>query len=167
MKQAEQDFLNEALPQLQEYLLSEALYWPLGGTLTRLTPGALLLALTRMDISQPEAARAARRKLDTLTEKWHSAWQRKIRQETASRLRLWSNFLAECGQPASQENAVYSSEVRGRVILQLLGNASPELSALDAQLKKIFYPGNFIWEAPLRAAFPQPNFWFLYGSLDP
>ncbi|NCP87750.1 MAG: hypothetical protein CO094_06915 [Anaerolineae bacterium CG_4_9_14_3_um_filter_57_17] len=167
MTNADEIFLNEALPQLKEYLLSGELYWPLGGALTRLTPGAALLALTRLSVSQPDSAAVTRRKLEALTGQWRSAWEKKTRQETANRLRLWSAFLAECEESASRENAAYTGEVRGRVILQLLDGENPEIAALDARLKRFFYPGNFIWEAPLTAAFPQPDFWFLYGSLKP
>ena len=46
-------FVKEAIPQLQEYLLSNELYWPLSGTLPRLTPGALLLALARLSVTAP------------------------------------------------------------------------------------------------------------------
>ncbi len=164
---ADEFFLNEALPQLKEYLLSAELYWPLGGTLPRLTPGAFLLALTRLSVTQPSAAQNARRQLELLTEQWRSAWEQKTLRETANRLRLWSAFLTECEETARRQDASYTGEARGRVILQLLGCASPELAALDARLARLFAPGNFIWEAPLMAAFPQPDFWFLYGSLKP
>ncbi|GAB4483307.1 MAG: hypothetical protein OHK0031_06500 [Anaerolineales bacterium] len=167
MSNSDETFLNEALPQLKEYLLSGELYWPLGGTLPRLTPGALLLALRRLSVSQPSAAEEARQKLETLTGQWRSAWEKKIAQETANRLRLWSAFLSECEETTSRENASYAGEIRGRVILQLLGYASPELAALDARLRRLFAPGNFVWEAPLTAGFPQTDFWFLYGSLKP
>lgn len=160
-------FLNEALPQLKNYLLSAELYWPLGAALPRLTPGTVLLALTRLSVLQPESADDTRRKLETLITPWRSAWEKKILQETANRLRLWSAFLTECEETTSRQDAWYASEVRGRVILQLLGCASPQLTALDARLTRLFTPGNFIWKAPLSAAFPQPDFWFLYGSLKP
>lgn len=185
MSQPQQDrwFLEEALPQLQEYLLGEELYWALGGSLPRLTPGNLLLALARLEAVDPDSAWKLRGKLDLIQAQWRSAWEKKTTRETENRLRLWSQFLAEQAHEEGPQRAHYAASVRERVILQLLRAAAPQwlssswssgesvsrpverLSELDALLRARFKPGGFAWEAIYQGVFPESDFWFLYGSL--
>lgn len=169
--QADQHFLEQALPQLQEYLLSDELYWALGGDLPRLTPGNLLLALARLEAVNPAPALAYRRQLETLQVQWASAWMKKVARETANRLRLWSQALEERNHAEGQSRAVYAADVRGRVILQLLLKENPNapegaaLAELDQLLRARLVSGDFVWEDVYRPAFAPDEFWFLYGSL--
>jgi len=167
MSQPQHDrwFLEEALPQLQEYLLGDELYWALGGNLPRLTPGNLLLALARLEAVDPDSAWALRGKLDAIQAQWRSAWEKKTARETESRLRLWSQFLTEQAHDEGPHRAHFAASVRERVILQLLKSKAPQLSDLDELLRARFIPGAFVWEAVYQSAFLESEFWFLYGSL--
>lgn len=183
MSQPQQDrwYVEEALPQLQEYLPGEELYWALGGSLPRLTPGNLLLALKRLEAVDPHSAWTLRGKLDSIQAQWRSAWDKKTARETESRLRLWSQFLTEQAREEGPHRAHYAASVRERVILQLLssGRSSGEaisrpaaqspkgetLAELDALLRARFQPGGFTWQPLYQGAFPEREFWFLYGSL--
>lgn len=167
MSQPQQDrwYLEEALPQLQEYLLGEELYWALGGNLPRLTPGNLLLALKRLEAVDPHSAWTLREKLDAIQARWRSAWEKKIARETESRLRLWSQFLSEQSHDDGPHRAHYAASVRERVILQLLRCSAPQLAELDGLLWARFKPGGFAWDAVYQNVFPKNEFWFLYGSL--
>jgi hypothetical protein len=164
-------FLTESLPQLQDYLLSNELYWPLGGSLPRLTLGSVLLALARLEIFHPVEAQQFRAQVEVVRVKWRSAWEKKAAREAANRLRLWSQFLSEA--VAGLEPEAYPAEVRGRAILQLLLREAPEtpekaaLAEVDGVLKAHLHPGAFIWEAELQTVFPQSDFWFLYATLAP
>lgn len=163
-------FLTESLPQLQAYLLSKELYWPLGGNLPRLTLGALLLALTRLEGSQPGAADRLRAQVDTVRVKWRSAWEQKVARETANRLRLWTQFLSDLLSAPEQNADAYPGEVRGRVILELLLREVPTapekttLAEAEAPLKARWLPAAFLWETTFQTAFPETEFWFLYGK---
>ncbi|GAB4492043.1 MAG: hypothetical protein Fur0016_25670 [Anaerolineales bacterium] len=167
MSQPPQDrwYVEEALQQLQEYLLGEELYWALGRNLPRLTPGNLLLALKRLEAVDPHSAWTLREKLDAIQARWRSAWEKKIARETESRLRLWSQFLTEQAHDESPSRAHYAASVRERVILQLLKCSAPQLAELDALLRARFQPGGFVWDAMYQSVFPKSEFWFLYGSL--
>lgn len=158
-------YLEEALPQLQDYLLSDELYWALGGNLPRLTPGNLLLALTRLRATDPDSAWSLRQKLEAIQAQWRSAWEKKTTRETENRLRLWSQFLAEQVKDQPPSRAHYEASVRERVILQLLQCSAPQLAELDTLLRARFRPGGFAWDAVYQNVFPQNEFWFLYGSL--
>jgi hypothetical protein len=175
MTSTEQDlqFLMESLPQLQDYLLSKELYWPLSAALPRLSLGAVLLALARMSVIQPDKAQKLRGQLEAIRAKWKVAWEQKAAREMANRLRLWSNFLSDYSSAPDQQAGFYPQEVRGRVILQLLlaeAPAAPEKSALadlDAMLKFRLVSGNFVWDVALQPAFPKTDYWFLYGTIAP
>ncbi|HEY3312667.1 MAG TPA: hypothetical protein VGK00_13585 [Anaerolineales bacterium] len=164
-------FVTEAVPQLQDYLLSNELYWPLSGSLPRLTPGSLLLALARLQVSAPLEARRWGEQIESIRNKWRSAWEKKAAREAANRLRLWSQYLSDTIAAPDQNMDSYRTEVRGRAILQILLANLPDapetaaLAELDAHLKKHLVPGEFIWETDLQAAFPRKEFWFLYGNL--
>lgn len=165
-------FLSAALPDLEQYLLAESLYWPLGGSLPRLTPGSLLLALRRLEALDPFAARKWQAQFDSICAKRRSIWEQKTLQEIRNRLRLWSASLAEWQSDEAENHTDYASEVRGRIILQLLlgqVNAPEEataLAGLDHWLRAKLKPGPFLWDARLARAFSQDEFWFLYGNLN-
>lgn len=162
-------FLTESLPQLQDYLLSNELYWPLGNSLPRLTLGSVLLALVRLEVTRPGEAQRFREALEPTRMRWRAAWEKKAVREMANRLQLWSQYLSDY-RYAPESAGLYPTEVRGRAILQLLLSEvpnTPEIAALaelDASLKANLVPGDFLWEASLQAAFPMPDFWFLYGK---
>jgi hypothetical protein len=164
-------YFQAGMESLEAYLLSEELFWPLSGNLARLTLGGMLLAGKRLE-ARAEAGEwlplAAR--LDAVRSKWRSAWERKATREVHARLDLWNNTLEEFRQ--NSDPGVYSQQVQWRVMLQLLGGGFlipphdlEALSGLDAILKSLWLPGAFVWEADLSAAFPEPDYWFLYGKL--
>lgn len=166
MTNNDQKLIEEALPQLREYLLSDELYWSLGGSLPRLTPGNLLLSLARLEAVDPRSAWTLRGKLEAIQAQWRSAWEKKTSRETASRLRLWSQFLSEHTHDEGPHRAHYAASVRERVILQLLQCGAPQLAELDALLRARFQPGGFAWEAVYQGVFPESEFWFLYGGMN-
>jgi hypothetical protein len=164
-------FLETGLSELEPYLLAEALYWPLGGSLPSLTPGALLLSLRRLEGLDPFAARKQQVRLDTIRMKRRTAWEQKALREVKNRLRLWSESIREWQSAQAGSRADYPGAVRGRVILQLLlgeVNAPVEQAALadlDVFLRANLKPGPFLWEKELETAFEPSEFWFLYGKL--
>jgi len=174
-----QDFalLEEGIPQLSDYLLSNELYWPLKADLPRLTIGGLLLALARAQartVSPAGQAEASRftSQVDAVRSKWTVAWEAKATRELGSRLNLWKNYLGDIRNASSQYRQDYPNEVRNRVILELLLAELPKqppeavaLAELDIYLRKQLVAGDFIWDLELQAAFPQDKFWFLYGNL--
>jgi hypothetical protein len=163
-------FLTESLPQLQDYLLSNELYWPLSNSLPQLTIGSVLLTLARLDVTRPDNTRKFRAELEPIQMRWRAAWEKKAAREMAQRLQLWSQYLSDY-RYAPESAGSYPMEVRGRAILQLLLPEVPDapektaLAELDAMLKMRLVSGKFVWEADLQAAFPMTDFWFLYGKL--
>ena len=167
-------FVKEAVPQLQEYLLSNELYWPLSGSLPRLTPGSLLLTLARLRVADSKVEFEVQKletQVDAIRVRWRTAWEKKVTREAANRMRLWSQFLSDYLQAPDQNLESYATEARGRAILHLLLTELPDasegsaLAELDGILRSHLTPGEFIWEPELQPIFPKNEFWFLYGNL--
>ncbi len=173
MKDVNQElvFLQEAVPQLHDYLISDELYWPLRGSLPRLTLGSLLLAVARLKILAPSEVHDLMPQVETIHARWRSAWEKKASREISNRVRLWSHFLSDQINEPDRNFGLYISEVRVRVILQLLFRELPEapeksvLANLDDLLMARLLPSEFIWESELKSYFLKTEFWFLYGKL--
>jgi uncharacterized protein YukE len=165
--------------ELEDYLLSNELFWPLsaGSNLPRLTIGGLLLSQIRLRTrtSAMQAAgevKQAERDMIQLRSRWRVAWERKAAQEVHARLARWQDYLTEDQRFLAQRMKDYPHEVQGRVILQILKQEAPGLSkawatieALDQLVKEAWLPGPFIWEMDLSGSFPAAEYWFLYGKL--
>jgi len=175
--------------ELEPYLLSPELYWPLSGPplpggqgYPRLTPGGLLLALVRLSAVERElpAAQAAglarsRLALEATRNRWRAGLDRKIAQEVKSRLDLWSAYLGDCVESRTRCAESFPQQVAYRAMLTLLlaeiGGLPPDsphparLAEADHRFRAFFRPGDFVWEAELRPGFPRAEFWYLYGSV--
>ncbi len=180
-------FIRAAVENLQDYLLSAELYWPLfvhpkeniTGNLLQLTLGNLILTQARLEGyswagSQVNELEEANRKIAQTKEKWKTAWTKKAIQEIPARIKLWRNYVEElCDQPHAKA-ANYPFQVRWRTALYFLdqeiaGKIEMDQSAvkdLDLRLKRITQPANFVWEAEIAPAFPKETFWFLYVSVQ-
>jgi hypothetical protein len=173
-------FFQAGVGELADYLLSGELFWQLSvreADLPRLTIGGLLLARARLRArlaSQVIRAdlTALEGQLDKIRSKWRLAWERKAGREVHARLDLWQNYLTDYRKAPENHADMYPQEVRWRVMLQLLSGEFPWspgeqeiLSSMDVVLKSHWLPGEFIWEADLSTAFPQRDYWFLFGKL--
>jgi hypothetical protein len=185
MLETDLSFLNEGVIEMDHYLLSNELYWPIeyhtpSGNLPsqRLTLGALLLtqcklnAYTLNSSQQAELNRLLAQLIST-RQKWRVAWAKKALKEFQARLNLWRDFLNDYRADPAGNIDRYPYEVQRRVMLQLLAdeldqippNEQELLSGLDKLLLAVFMPGNFVWEAVLEKEFPKTKFWYLYGSV--
>ncbi len=179
-------FLEQAVDDLQDYLLSPELYWTLSGefrsgksaSLPRLILGNLLLSLKRLKAYPWEAGQY--RVLNTLDdriysvrERWLHHWQEKVKREIPLRLSVWENYLNEVVEHGISI-AEYKYQVRSRVILSLLKNEGvvwkpaeiSRLELMDGLLTTLISPGPFIWEPELQNGFPKAEFPFLYVSFE-
>lgn len=167
-------YLETSIPELEDYLLSDELYWPIsarGYDLPRLTIGGILLAQTRLE-ARNERIESLVAQLDTVRAKWRVAWETKAGRGVQARMRLWGNYLSDYRQNPDGHADAYPHEVTYRVMLHLLLAELPtlpseqkELPQLDSLLRINLIPSDFIWEADLQAGFPREVYWYLYGKL--
>ena len=151
-------YLEAGVPQLEDYLLSEQLYYPLGLSLPQLTLGGILLSLRRLgtQAAQFEA------QVEAVRSKWRSAWDAKSSREVKARSGLWMNYLSEYRDDPRAGVRLYSQNVRYRVMMSLLGKIEDDT---DVFLKSVFREGSFVWEEECAPGFPRETFWYLYGTL--
>lgn len=181
--QDDQGYIRAAAQELEAYLLSSVLFWPLTGPKgavlkgdsSQLTPGNLLLSLKRsraragsMDLSAMDPEQVVH--IEHLRSQWRSNWQKKAGQELDHRLTLWKNYLNNLVGTPHHLRGDFQSNVRQRVIVELLRiDLNPadqaqatQLAALDDQLRAISQPGPFIWDDAVMPGFSDGSFWFLY-----
>jgi hypothetical protein len=152
-------YLEAGIPELENYLLSKELYYPIGRNLPQLTLGGVLLSLARLG---KRDAVIFDEQVDRVRTKWRSAWETKAGREVRARSELWKNYLAEYPGDPKAAARIYPQQVRYRVMLTLLGQSS---DVMDVYVKSIFQPGEFVWEPNVLENFNHETFWFLFGKL--
>ena len=189
MSDLEYDFryLEAGLANLDEYLYSDEVYWPLQAVslpgappFPQLTLDGLLLAAARLqarNLDFQDKARLVRLEdeLQAHRSRRRVAWETKATRNFGARLTLWRNFLEELRDDPDAHADRYAYEVTRRVQLALLaddarGRSQAEdelLGLLDTVLQSLWVPGEFIWDAELEQGFDKSSFWFLYGHLEP
>jgi hypothetical protein len=177
-------YLKAGASSLENYLLSNDLYWPIGASppageppYPRLTLGAIQIAQKRSharSLSAEQQAELSRldELIDAIRARWRSAWKQKAAAEFRSRLNLWRNYIQDYRSNPEGNVDRYAYEVGRRVQLQLLDQEVDDLpetemkllDGLDKFLLAVLIPGPFIWESQLEAAFPRDIYWYLYGK---
>lgn len=151
-------YLSTGVPELENYLLSKELYYPIGMSLPQLTLGGILLSLAKTGSDGMKF----QSQVETVRARWQTAWETKSRQEVHARSELWENFLNDYREDPRSGKSLYSQNVRYRAMLTLLGQPIHEM---DEFLKSVFIEGKFVWEANCEANFDIKSFWFLFGNL--
>ncbi|MGA2112031.1 MAG: hypothetical protein ABSG98_07760 [Anaerolineales bacterium] len=179
-------FLQAATRELEDYLLSQEIYWHLQSERGRvplplLSMGGLVLAMARLAAlegslpdSEVGAFQRSISRIAALRARWGSVIARKIVAEARSHLNLWRSYLEDLAESPNSVLDRYPQDIRERVLLTLLAS-QPESTLLDAayrravagldqELRLHFREGEFLWDSRLKSAFPRPDFWFLYGQ---
>lgn len=158
-------YYEAGIEELEQYLLSAELYWPIRVhtvDLTQLTPGGLLLVQARLRGAMASGLGTLNLRLDAVRSKWRSAWDDKTRREVRARSEMWHDYLGEYRRDAASARRLYPQNVRNRAILTLLGEES---DSMDDYLRSVLLPGAFVWDASVQDGFPPDLFWFLFGTL--
>ncbi len=176
--------LERMVEELEPFILSAVIFWPLdqkgirGTPLPRLTFGGLLLTLDELSALNPQMTpkqvlRYDRllQKFEGIRERWRVAVENKAIQELKARLNIWRAYLQDLEEkPDWIEN--YVREVRVRVMIEHLMaiiGPHPELESefqmiknLDHRVLDFVIPGKFIWEDSLQPVYPEEKFPYLY-----
>ena len=178
-------YFKAGVEELQDYLLSDNMFWSLDAktevnepVFPNLTLGNLLLAEKRLrarhlTLEQEAQLGEVLPELDRLRSHWRVAWSKKAERSMHNRLNMWRNFIDEYTKAPGANADRYAYEVQRRGMLELLKTevgpmpqAVTELLArLDAFLKTFLVSGDFLWEEELKDGFPKDTYWFLYGRL--
>jgi hypothetical protein len=179
-------FLEAMIQELEAYVLSRELFWPLspehrtnGPPFPRMTIGNVLLTLDQLEAQREQfspSQQAALRKLTLAWQqacgKWRVGLEGKAVVEMRSRLNLWRAYLDDLEHQGNRAG-VYTHEVHNRVKFERLadfvgqhGETDPYLESMqsqDARLLPRFSPGEFQWHPSLKQVYPKSTYWYLYG----
>lgn len=179
-------YLHNGLDELESYLLSDELFFPVMGsppgpytTFIKLTLSNLLLSLQRLSAYEKSGSFSPeerhryldlKQQFERIQSNWQLAWRKKADKEYPSRFIQWTHVLNELIKDREKNAPFYSSEVRTRVLLTLLAPHTREaerydIGPLDAILRKMLNPAPCIWGEELSPGFPQDQFWYLYGDI--
>lgn len=168
---ADQKYVKAAIEQIQLYLSSQNVFWPMGSMPFPLTIGNLLFSLRRLSVSGSSEQLAAEvtSQLEETRKANRALFQQKEKVELKARLREWTANQEEWSE-AGLTASVLATEVRNRTIITLLINDldqdsvtdSLQLDSTDQNFKSITELGNFIWDEELARVFPADEFWFLW-----
>jgi hypothetical protein len=182
----EQPYLEAALEQAKNFLLSNDLFWNAGLSAPTGHPPYPQLSLanillsdrrlqaikesTQLNPSQLDQIKQLHATLQTLQSDWQTAWQKKAELEFGLRLREFSRFLNDLTSSDLESATNFNNGLRIRALLQLLLpetldaaiSLKSELDLYDQRLKQATQAADFRWPQPLKKAFPIEDFSFLY-----
>lgn len=175
--------LTEMVGEMPEYLMSEVLFWQMmKGGMPKLTLGGILLRQHRLwalrDLLTADEIAA----LTTAVTQFNQAlaekivrFEQKAHQELAARLRQWAEFLKDLDWDKQAAVSNYGTAVQTRAMIHALvdklqtppyrlqADIPRQLSLLDSNLRRRWQPGPFLWPEAWQPAYPQADFWWLYG----
>lgn len=170
----EETFLIDSATDLQGYLESNVLFWPLRAHSQPLTPANLLLAerkLSHKDLPVHHSLQNALAQIDHVRRTMRGAWQKKEVLEFSARRNQFSTIIADL-TTGDGTGVDYRVIARLRTLLHLLCEdtidchaSQNSLEELDFTLRSCLVPGEFIWSKEFETVFPKSQFWFLYAHL--
>ena len=164
------------------YVYEDELYGRVTMNLPRMTPGAVLLRLRRlnalrdrMSAAQRTALEAAASQFEQASTEWGVAYDKKLVQEAESRLRDIQIYVNECrDDPRMAANAYLPEALRRTLIQEVLmvmsdqGEAlKPKVRQADSGLRHHTQPCPFLWDAVLQPIYPPDTYWWLYARPQP
>ncbi len=179
------DILEQMAQEMPSYLMSDSVFWPMiKGDMPRLTLGGYLLRQHRL-LALPELLNEEeRRRRETAVSQFDAARtehivrvEEKADQELHVRLRLWGEHLKDFQESKSLSAANYSSDVTVRAMIDALirlmqtppyrldPKILSQVERLDNHLRLHWQSGDFVWPAEWTPAYPQEDYWWLYGRL--
>lgn len=169
--------------QMDDYLKSDILFWNMGqGGMPMLTLGGYLMRQYRLLLLSNLLSEAQQGELETAVIQFNTALAEKIvrleakaNSELEARIRQFEAFLRDLRK--GQETGMnYGTAVEPRAMIAALVDKlrmAPyqvdrqipgRVETLDRSLRQRWVPGEFIWPQDWQPAYPQDEFWWLYGK---
>ncbi|MEM7112976.1 MAG: hypothetical protein AAF614_11130 [Chloroflexota bacterium] len=175
------DILVAMAEEMEEYLRSDVLFWRIMNASTpRLTLGGYLLRQHRLLALEHLLSEEDKGRMETAVIQYNQALVEKIvrleqkaHTELEARLRLWGESLRDVGRGSgiNYETAVEVRAMIEVIMMQLLirpyqlnDRITQQVALLDGNLRRRFTKGDFVWEEAWQSAYPQTQFWWLYGQ---
>lgn len=175
--------LEAMASEMDEYLRSQTLFWPMmKGNLPRLTVGGYLMRQHRLTSLRSLLTGAEQARLESAMVAFNEALVEKVvrfeeraHQEAHARLRQWGEYLKELHDRSLGMGDYYPSHVQTRAMISALiaklemppykldARVIEQLEVYDKVLRNFWKPGPFTWPVQWQPAYPQPEYWWLYG----
>jgi hypothetical protein len=104
--------------------------------------------------------------------------EQKAHQELEARIRQWAEYLKDFRWERGAALAGYASAVETRVMMtavtdklqlppyQLNPRITEQIALLDGILRSRWRSGPFLWPEAWQRAYPQADYWYLYGGVN-
>ena len=171
---------------LADYVRGEQLYGHTGGSffsnMPRLTVGALLMRLRRLDNFRDLMEDRQYKTLDQVVDQWQSVrndwrlhYEQKMQHELNSRLDSMKTFFRECDESPVACRNNYRPELMRRTIVQeiirelddlnveLEDKSQTKIEMVDNKFRRIMRDVEFQWAEGLEGSYPKDEFWWLYS----
>ena len=175
--------LQEMASQMEAYLKSEALFWPMQySDMPKLTLGGYWLRQHRLTAlhalltaEQLTQLSATVKLFETAVSPWVVRSEQRAHIELAARIRQWSEYLRDVHAGKATDVAGYPAHVETRAIIAALIDQMQQRPYIldeaviapvlqqDKGLRARWQTGEFVWPEAWQPAYPQPEFWWLYG----
>lgn len=173
--------LEAMVAEMADYLQSDVLFWPMVPTgMPKLTLGGYLMRVQRLQALANLLSEADRKRVETAVNAFNDLTQEKVvrleeraHTELEARIRQWGEALNEFKGETSL--SYYRTAVEARLMIELLVHKlqsfpfqlnpriMSQVKLLDLNLSNKWQRGDFIWSEEWQPAYPQSEFWWLYG----
>ncbi len=181
--QRDLEIVTAMADEMAGYLDSDVLFWPMQtGGLPKLTVGGYLMRQFRLLALGDLLDAAAQQQLNQSVSQFNQAliervvrFEQKATRELDARMRQWGEFLRDVEKERDVSRAGYATAVEARAMIaalieklqkrpyQLPPRTMTRVDLLDANLRRFWEPGPFVWSDEWQPAYPQTDFWWLYG----
>lgn len=176
--------LSAMAEEMESYLDSDVLFWHMAKAgMPTLTLGGYLMRQHRLLALYDELSAEEQEEVDAAVARFNQAleertvrFEQKAHRELDARLRQWEEYLKDVDRDQASSKSNYSTAVEARAMIAALSeylNLAPyELDSrvpqraalLDTRLRNRWTTGEFIWPESWTAAYPQADYWWLYGA---
>ena len=175
--------LQEMAGQMEAYLMSETLFWAMQySNMPKLTLGGYWLRQHRLTVlhalltgEQRAELTAAIKTFETAVVDWTVRTEQRAHTELEARIRQWSEYLRDVAGDGAAATANYGARVEVRAIMAVLVSQLQQppykldqsllktILQQDKALRARWQSGPFVWPEAWQPAYPEPEFWWLYG----
>ncbi|MCP5094707.1 MAG: hypothetical protein GY943_04055 [Chloroflexi bacterium] len=168
--------------EIGSYLDSDVLFWLMSvSSMPKLTLGGYLMRQFRLLALADTLDGTEQQVLNTAVSQFNRAliervvrFEKKAHQELEARIRQWGEYLRDV-EREPQSKGGYGTAVEARAMIaaltdklqsqpyQLQARVRPRVNLLDRTLQNYWESGDFVWNDEWQSAYPQSDFWWLYG----
>jgi hypothetical protein len=170
--------------EMEDYLKSEVLFWQMmQGGMPKLTLGGYLLRQHRLLALSDLLDEAQQALLEQAVIQFNQALverivrlEQKAHRELEARIRQWGEYLKDIEWEQRGSIGGYGSAVETRAMIAALidklqvapyeldSRILKQVTLLDANLRRFWHSGAFVWPESWQPAYPKKTYWWLYGS---